>query len=68
MGKSAHFLQPVHESESTVGDDRHDTESGIPPVDDLLSRVMSEVRPWGKRTQDLGLSSSRQGLFLRRGR
>lgn len=77
-GKSAaHFLHPVLEAErsSSINGDRiiaaegSDGGGGIPPVDDLLSRVMSEVRPWGKRTQDQqGLSSSRQGVFLRRGR
>ena len=44
-----------------------DGDNGMPAVDDLLSRVMSEVRPWGKRSQELGLTSSRQGVFLRKG-
>ena len=44
-----------------------DAHGGMPAVDDLLSRVMSEVRPWGKRSQELGLTASRQGVFLRKG-
>mmetsp|Transcript_5179 Transcript_5179/g.11289 ORF Transcript_5179/g.11289 Transcript_5179/m.11289 type:complete len:601 (-) Transcript_5179:161-1963(-) len=39
----------------------------LPAVDDLLSKVMSDVRPWGKRSQELPLSTSKTGVFLKKG-
>jgi hypothetical protein len=47
----------------------------LPPVDDLLSKVMSDVRPWGKRAPDsplvsggLGSTNGRGGsVFIKRG-
>lgn len=62
-------LHPVQESstEYEMGASEAGGLEAIPPVDDLLSRVMSEVRPWGKRSQELGLTASRQGVFLKRG-
>eukprot|EP00955_Chlamydomonas_euryale_P096926 365042-Chlamydomonas_euryale.AAC.31 len=35
----------------------------LPPVDDLLARVMSDVRPWGKRTAGTAGTSP----FLKKG-
>ena len=68
---SAGGLHPVQESsteyEMGAGEAGGGGLEAMPQVDDLLSRVMSDVRPWGKRSQELGLTASRQGVFLRRG-
>ncbi|KAJ9513895.1 hypothetical protein QJQ45_020977 [Haematococcus lacustris] len=40
----------------------------LPPVDDLLSQVMSDVRPWGKKSPDVLSTGPRnnQGVFIKR--
>jgi hypothetical protein len=38
----------------------------LPGVEELLSKVMSDVRPWGKKSQELPASSSK-GIFLKKG-
>eukprot|EP00798_Chlamydomonas_sp_ICE-L_P009811 gene9811-7699_t len=38
----------------------------LPPVDELLSKVMSDVRPWGKRSGEQ-ISLAKSGVFLRKG-
>jgi hypothetical protein len=43
---------------------------GLPPVEDLLARVMSDVRPWGKRSNNsssiaAGRAGSRPGMFVK---
>ncbi|GAX79973.1 hypothetical protein CEUSTIGMA_g7412.t1 [Chlamydomonas eustigma] len=65
-GRGGNGLLPVIESDqeqSPNGDD----DLGIPPVDDLLTKVMSDVRPWGKRSQEMNLTTSKHGVFLKKG-
>ena len=39
----------------------------MPPVDELLAKVMSDVRPWGKRSEGMPLSIAKSSVFLRKG-
>lgn len=42
------------------------TAQGVPPVDELLMAVMSDVRPWGQRSTQLPLTTKSSHTFLKK--
>lgn len=60
------FDPTTEEWSAGMGDIPAASMASLPSVDDLLSRVMSDVRPWGKKSHEKPLTASKGGTFLKR--